>query len=371
MGEESVYEVGLGLLPGIGNYLTRTLISYCGSAKQVWLAPPGKIEKIPGVGPTARNTLKGGKGVLQQAETILAQAQKEEVKLLFYTHKNYPDRLKQIADAPTLLYYKGTADLNQPKIVSIVGTRQCTPYGKEITEQIVKDLTKHQVLILSGLAYGIDVAAHRAATQNNLPTVGVMANGLDTIYPAVHRKVADKMLENGGLLSENTFGIKPDAHFFPARNRIIAGMADVTIIVESAIKGGTLITADIAHSYNKDIMAVPGPINSPFSAGCNYLIKSHKAAVYTELKDLEELLNWDLENSKSAISKTNQHKYTAEDFTPEEFKIIRVLQETKEEQIDTLSWKAQIPINQISSLLLGLEFKGIVKALPGKKFILI
>ncbi|MGV3587360.1 MAG: DNA-processing protein DprA [Adhaeribacter sp.] len=371
MGEELVYEVGIGLLPGIGNYLTRTLISYCGSAKQVWHAPPGKIEKIPGIGPTALNALKQGKNVLKQAEAILAQAQKEEVQVLFYTHKNYPDRLKQIADAPTLLYYKGNCSLNQRKIVSIVGTRKCTSYGKEITEQIVKDLTKHQALILSGLAYGIDIAAHRAATQYNLPTVGVMANGLDTIYPAVHRKISEKMLENGGLLSENTFGTKPDAHFFPARNRIIAGMADVTIIVESAIKGGTLITADIAHSYNKDIMAVPGPINSPVSAGCNYLIKSLKAAVYTELKDLEELLNWDLENGNSPTGKSALHKYQAEDFTAEEFKIIQVLQETKEEQIDTLSWKTQVPINQISSLLLGLEFKGVVKALPGKKFSLI
>ena len=329
--EELVYEVALGLLPGIGNQLTRILISYCGSAKQAWLAPPGKLQKIPGIGQTIIKSFKENAGVLKQAEAIVRQAEKEEVKILFYTHPAYPNRLKQIADAPALLYYKGTDNLNQAKIISIVGTRQCTPYDKEVTEQIVKDLTSYNALIVSGLAYGIDITAHRAAVQNQLPTVGVMANGLDIIYPAVHRKVADKMLENGGLLSENTFGTKPDAPRFPARNRIIAGMADATIIVEAAIKGGTLITADIANSYNKDIMAVPGPIHSPVSEGCNYLIKTHKAAIYTGIKDLEELLNWDQETGSSDQTKNNKNsKYNPEDFTQDEYDIISLLAGTTE-----------------------------------------
>jgi DNA processing protein len=371
MADQLVYEVALGLSPGIGNQLTRILISYCGSAKQAWLTPPGKLERIPGVGATVINNLKNGKKALIEAENIVARAEKEGVQLQFYTHPHYPNRLKQIADAPTLLYYKGNANLNHDKIISIVGTRQCTNYGREVTEQLVKDLGKHNALILSGLAYGIDVAAHRAAVQHNLPTIGVMANGLDTVYPAVHRKLAEKMQEHGGLLSENTFGTKPDAHFFPARNRIIAGMADATIIVEAAIKGGTLITADIANSYNKDVMAVPGPIHSPVSEGCNFLIKALKANIYTGIKDLEELLNWDLSNLNAGSRKSKMAKYVAEDFTADEFKIIKVLQETKEEQIDNISWKAQIPISQIATLLLTLEFKGVVKALPGKKFILI
>jgi len=371
--EQLVYEVALGLLPGIGNQLTRILISYCGSAKQAWNAPPGKLQKIPGIGKTVINSFKENAGILKQAEAIVRQAEKEAVQILFYTHPDYPNRLKQIADAPTLLYYKGSADLNQAKIISMVGTRQCTPYGKEVTEQIVKDLAQFNTLIVSGLAYGIDIAAHRAALQNQLLTIGVMANGLDMVYPAVHRKIADKMVENGGLLSENTFGTKPDAPRFPARNRIIAGMADATIIVEAAIKGGTLITADIANSYNKDVMAVPGPIHSLVSEGCNYLIKSHKAAIYTGIKDLVELLNWDQETNtaKHIGNKAVGNKYNPENFSPEEYTIIRLLEGTKEEIIDNISWKTQIPISQVASLLLTLEFKGVVKSSPGKKFQLI
>jgi DNA processing protein len=367
--ESLLYEVAIDLIPGIGSMLTRQLISYCGSAKQVFATPPGKLLKIPGIGQTHAKNI-ASKSLLSQAEAIVNQADKEKVHLLFYTHPAYPNRLKQIADAPTLLYYKGQADLNQAKIISIVGTRQCTSYGKEMTEQIVQSLVKHNVLVVSGLAYGIDIAAHRAAIGAGLPTVGVMASGIDIIYPAVHRKTAEKMLEAGGLLTESTFGTKPDAPRFPARNRIIAGLADATIVVEAAIKGGALITADIAHSYNKDVMAVPGNINAPVSEGCNYLIKSNKAAMYTSLRDLEELLNWDLENISPTNPKSNfrQKEYNPADFTDAEFRVISVLRETKEEVIDNICWKAQIPISQISSLLLGLEFREVVKALPGKKF---
>jgi DNA processing protein len=366
MSQQLVYEVALGLLPGIGNQLSRQLVSYCGSARQVFHTPPGKLLRIPGIGKSHVRNLPLT-AVLKQAENIIRQAEQQQVKLLFYTHPDYPKRLKQIADAPTLLYYKGTADLNAARIISIVGTRQCTAYGREVTDQLVQDLVKHQALIVSGLAYGIDVAAHRAALQAGLATAGVMANGLDLVYPSLHRKIAGMMLEQGGLLSEYTFGTKPEPPRFPARNRIIAGLADATIIVEAAIKGGALITAEIAHSYNKDVMAVPGPIHAPFSAGCNYLIKSNKAAAYTGIKDLEELLNWDLDLLK-AVKPRPGNFYPPEDFTAEEYQVLLVLLETREEQIDNLSWKSQLPIGQVASLLLALEFKGVVKSLPGKKY---
>lgn len=366
MSQQLVYEVALGLLPGIGNQLSRQLVSYCGSARQVFHTPPGKLLRIPGIGKSHVRNLPLT-AVLKQAENIIRQAEQQQVKLLFYTHPDYPKRLKQIADAPTLLYYKGTADLNAARIISIVGTRQCTAYGREVTDQLVQDLVKHQALIVSGLAYGIDVAAHRAALQAGLATAGVMANGLDLVYPSLHRKIAGMMLEQGGLLSEYTFGTKPEPPRFPARNRIIAGLADATIIVEAAIKGGALITAEIAHSYNKDVMAVPGPIHAPFSAGCNYLIKSNKAAAYTGIKDLEELLNWDLDLLK-AVKPRPGNFYPPEDFTAEEYQLLLVLLETREEQIDNLSWKSQLPIGQVASLLLALEFKGVVKSLPGKKY---
>ena len=365
-----MYEVALGLLPGVGNALTRQLMSYCGSAKAVFMLPKGKLLKIPGIGPTFLQNLNGNQA-LQQAETTLKLAEAQQVQLLFYTHSQYPARLKQLPDAPCLLYYQGNADLNHPKIVSIVGTRQATDYGKRVTEKIVGDLQKYNPVIVSGLAYGIDIFAHRAAVAAGLPTIGVMGSGPDILYPAVHRKTAEKMRENGGLLTENTFGTKPDAPRFPARNRIIAGLGDCTIIVEAALKGGALITADIAHSYNKDVMAVPGNIDAPVSAGCNYLIKANKAAIYTGLADLEELLNWDGALASPSARYTPAPLYNAAEFDPDEWQIIQVLLASQDELMDNIAWKTQIPVSRLASVLLTLEFRGVVKSLPGKKFALV
>ncbi|WP_317173797.1 DNA-processing protein DprA [Adhaeribacter radiodurans] len=365
-----LYEVALGLLPGVGDMLTRQLISYCGSAKAVFTSHKGQLLKIPGIGQTLVQNMNPNQA-LQLAESILKQAEQQQVQLLFYTNPQYPARLKQIADAPCLLYYKGNADLNHAKIVSIVGTRQATDYGKRITEKIVSDLKKHNPVIVSGLAYGIDIFAHRAAVAAGLPTVGVMASGPDIIYPSVHRKTVEKMLESGGILTENTFGTKPDAPRFPARNRIIAGLGDCTIIVEAAIKGGALITADIANSYNKDVMAVPGNLDVKVSEGCNYLIKTNQAAIYTKLSDLEELLNWDEALAPAAVKHSKGLHLNAAEFEPEEWQIIELLHAHKEELMDNISWKVQIPVSRLASVLLGLEFKGVVKSLPGKKFALV
>jgi DNA processing protein len=363
------YEVALGLLPGIGNMTTRTLISYCGSAKAVFHTPKGKLLKIPGIGQTTAALFDTGQKALRQAEETIRQAERQEVQLLFYTHPNYPSRLKTVPDAPCLLYYTGSASLNPAKTVGIVGTRKATDYGRQMTEKIVQDLQKHQPLIVSGLAYGIDIAAHRAAVQAGLPTIGVMATGPDIIYPSLHRKTAEKMLENGGWLTEYGFGVKPDAPRFPARNRIIAALSDCTIIVEAAIKGGALITADLAHGYNKDVMAVPGHLDAAASAGCNHLIQALKAAMYTRVEDLEQLMNWDLAPGKS-LKKPLTSRYDPDEFTEEEYGIIRLLAESKEELIDNISWKTQVPMGRLASLLLELEFRGIVKSLPGKKYIL-
>ncbi|WP_206025918.1 DNA-processing protein DprA [Hymenobacter metallicola] len=366
------HEVALTLFPGIGPQLTRQLMSYGGSAKNVLLLPPGKLRKIPGVGPTTVATLTGGERTtaLKKAEEALRKAEKDGVHLLFYTSKQYPSRLKTIPDAPVLLYYQGTANLNQPKTIGIVGTRKATDYGREQTEKLVLGLVPHRPLVVSGLAYGIDIMAHRAALQEGLETVGVMATGLDVLYPAAHRKTAEKMLTQGGLLTEFAFGTQPDRFNFPARNRIIAGLSDGTVVVEAARKGGALITAEIALSYNKDVLAVPGNLGSVASEGCNDLIKANKAALYGEPADLEQLLNWD-----AALHQTGKFKptptYDPADFTAEEFQLLEVLLASKEEQMDDLSWKAQLPVNKVATLLLGLEFRGVVKALPGKKFVLV
>jgi len=367
-----LHEVALTLFPGIGPQLTRQLMSYGGSAKNVLHLPPGKLRKIPGVGPATVAVLTGADrtAALNQAEAAVRKAEKEGVQLLFYTNKRFPARLKQIADAPALLYYQGTADLNQPKILAIVGTRQATDYGREQTERLVQGLVPHQPLVVSGLAYGIDIAAHRAALQEGLETVGVMATGLDTIYPHAHRKTAEKMLTQGGLLTEFAFGTPPDRFNFPARNRIIAGLADGTVVVEAAKKGGALITADLAQGYDRDVLAIPGPLGSAASEGCHELIKANKAALYSEPQDLEQQLNWD-----AALHFNGKFKgpttYDPLDFTPAESSVLEVLQAAKEEHIDNLAWKTQLPMHQMASLLLNLEFRNVVKALPGKRFALV
>ena len=368
------YELALTLIPGIGPQLTRQLMSYGSSAKNVFMLPPGKLRRIPGVGDATVQVLTGpARGqALTQAEAHLKKAEKEGVELLFYTSKRYPSRLKLIPDAPALLYYQGPADLNAPKTVAIVGTRQATDYGREQTEALVRGLVPHQPLVISGLAYGIDILAHRAALQEGLPTVGVMATGLDVIYPAAHRKTAEKMRETGGLLTEFAFGTGPDRYNFPARNRIIAGLADGTVVVEAAAKGGALITAELALSYDRDVLAVPGNLSSPASAGCNALIKGNRAALYQQPSDLEQLLNWD-----AALHQAGKFQpppaYSPDDFTADEFALLSVLAAapTREAQMDDLAWKAQLPIHAVASLLLALEFRGVVRALPGKKFGLI
>ncbi|MCX2741894.1 DNA-processing protein DprA [Pontibacter anaerobius] len=370
--EQNIYEVAITRMPGVGAQLTRLLVSYCGSPKAVFEAPPGKLLKIPGVGPKLiQNIRENSRSTLVQAEEWVKRADELEVQLLFYTSPKFPNRLKQIPDAPTLLYFRGNADLNQRRIVSMVGTRQITTYGQTVTERIIEDLKPFNVMIVSGLAYGVDVVAHRAALQAGLPTIGVMASGPDIVYPAVHRKYAERMLLQGGLLTENPFGTKPDAPRFPARNRIIAGMSDCTIVVEAAMKSGTLITADIAHSYDKEVMAVPGNINSPVSEGTNHLIKSLKAVAYTSVQDLVELLNWDLEDEAAQKKKASAPAFDPAEFNEDEMKVLQVLQQSREEHMDNLSWKSQVPVSLLASVLLGLEFKGMIKALPGKRFILL
>ncbi len=366
------HELALTLLPGIGPQLTRQLVSYGGAAKAVLMMPPGKLRRIPGVGDATIKILTGPERekALRKAESDLNKAEKEGVEILFYTDKRFPGRLKLIPDAPAILYYQGTADLNAPKTVAIVGTRQSTDYGREQTERIVRGLLPHRPLVVSGLAYGIDILAHRAALQEGLETVGVMATGMDIIYPAVHRKTAEKMREQGGLLTEFAFGTPPDRYNFPARNRIIAGLSDGTVVVEAASKGGALITAELALSYDRDVLAVPGNLGSAASEGCNALIKSNRAALYAEPLDLEQLLNWD-----AALHQSGKFKpvpsYSADDFTSDEFALIVLLAAVKEMQMDELAWKAQLPIHAVAALLLGLEFRNVVRAMPGKKFALI
>jgi DNA processing protein len=366
MDQERLSFLALHNTPGIGDRLLKQVVSYCGSADQVFKTPKGKLLKIPGIGEMTAEAIKKGKS-FEKAEKEIAKAEKSNTEILFYTDKKYPKRLKQIEDAPSLIYWQGNATLNHTKTVAIIGTRQATDYGKEMVEQIVKDLVPHQALIISGLAYGIDIQAHKQAIKNNLQTIGIMGSGMDIIYPSAHKDTAKKMIEQGGLLTENSFGAKPDAHNFPARNRIIAGMSDALIVVEAANKGGALITAEIANTYNKDVFAVPGSIGITYSEGCNKLIRTNKANLYSCIKDLEYIMNWSAENPE--VKKIKPSAIDISEFEPDEQVVIKVLQEKKAAvMIDELTIKTSLSPSLLASLLLTLEFKNVVKSLPGKMF---
>jgi len=363
MDQERLSLLALHFVPGVGDYLVRQLISYTGSAQKVFQLPKGKLLKIPGVGPKTVEAIHNGKP-FDRAEKEIRKAEKEEVKILFYTDKGYPLRLKQIADAPSLIYTKGNLDLDAEKVVAIVGTRQATAYGKERVEELVSSLVPHQALIISGLAYGIDFCAHKAAIACGLPTVAVMGSGMDIIYPASHKETAKKMLHHGGWVTENPFGTKPDAHNFPQRNRIIAGLCDALVVVEAAAKGGALITAEIANSYNRDVFAYPGSVGVTYSEGCNNLIKTNRAHLLTSVKDIEYIMNW----STTAASKKKKATLSLDEFDEPEKKVITQLLTKNPDTMDELSWKTNLPVSQLAAVLLNLEFKGAVKSLPGKQY---
>ncbi len=365
MDEEKIYQVALSMVPGVGDINAKTLISYCRTAGEVFKCAFGKLSAIPGIGRITAEAIKQFRN-FDEAEREVVKCKESGVEILFYTDKRYPKKLKQAPDGPIILYVKGNVDLNQPKVVSVVGTRRSTSYGREFVDRLVAGLSEHQALIVSGLAYGIDIQAHRAALKNGLPTVGIMASGLDIIYPSAHKSTAMEMLENGGLISENRLGVLPEAHLFPARNRIIAGMADAIIVIEAARRGGALITAEIANSYNRDVFAVPGNLDRNYSVGCNNLIKNHKAHLLTGIQDLEYIMNWEKGNKNATVS-IRDIDWDA--LNNEEAGIVRVLlDQQKALLMDELSWRTQIPVNKLAVNLLNLELQGIVKSLQGNKY---
>ncbi|NBW34887.1 MAG: DNA-protecting protein DprA [Cytophagia bacterium] len=355
--------LALHFIPGIGDYLLRQLVSYCGSAERVFKTPKGKLLKIPGVGEVTANAILAHQ-TFDMAEKEILRAEKLNVELIFYLDKNYPSRLKQLQDAPTLLYCKGAIDFENPKSIAIVGTRKATAYGRECVEQLIAELVPHQALIVSGLAYGIDIQAHKQAIKQGLQTLAIMGSGIDVIYPATHKDAAHQMQKNGGLVTENRIGAKPDAHNFPLRNRIIAGLCDALIVVEAAEKGGALITAEIANSYNKDVFAFPGNVGETHSEGCNTLIKNNKAHLITSVKDIEYIMNWEV--ATTPLKK--KEVFSLDGFEPDEQVILQLLLEKSPSTIDELSWKSNISVSQLASILLTLEFKGVLQSLPGKLY---
>jgi DNA processing protein len=361
---EKIAQLTLQLTEGIGSVLMRQLISYLGSAQAVLQSNKAKLCKVPGISTKlANNILDGNNKAL--AETQLKILETQAIHLLSISDPEYPQRLKNNYDAPCLLFFKGKANLNQHKTIGIVGTRNASEYGKAITEKIVHGLESQNVLIISGLAYGIDIAAHKACLKYNVPTIAAMAGGVDWIYPSIHKKQADLMYQNGGLISEQPMGSQPAQGGFPARNRIIAGMSDAVIVVEAAAKGGALITAEYANNYHREVFAVPGNIGNPHSEGCNLLIRSNKAQIFTSTEDLVESMNWDISASNTVPT---QQSIDMTQFTNDEAQVIALLRQTGSLQIDELAWKSQLTMNKLASILLHLEFQGIVKSMAGKRY---
>ncbi len=358
------YKIGLTLLPKVGSKLGKELVSYCGGAEAVFKEKQHALLKIPGIGTeTAKAIL--GQQVLGRADKEVQFLERNQIKPLFYLDKDYPARLKHCQDAPLMLYYKGRANLNAAKIIAIVGTRHATQYGKAQCEQLIRDLTaENDLVIVSGLAYGVDSCAHRVAVENDLPTVGVMGRGLDGIYPDANRSLALSMLEKGGWLSEFISGTKPDRENFPQRNRVIAGLSDAVVVVESGRKGGAVITADIANSYNRDVFAFPGRVGDAYSEGCNNLIKTNKAALIESSKDLYYIMGWD--EAKQPVQRN-----LFVDLSPTEELIVEVLRKQGPVVIDDLILSTHLKSSDLTPLLLNLEFQGVLKCLPGKVYALI
>jgi DNA processing protein len=303
--------------------------------------------------------------VLERAEKEIEYIDRNRIKAMFYLDKDYPERLRNCEDAPVILFVKGEINLNNHKVVSIVGTRNATAYGREKCTQLVADLAerKHNPLIISGLAYGIDICAHKASLKNGLKTAAVLGHGLTFLYPAVHRAISREIEEHGALISDFVSDQKPEPGNFIRRNRIIAGLADATIVVESGERGGALVTADIANSYNRDVFAFPGRTNDKYSVGCNKLIKTNKAALIENVKDLEYIMGWQMQETKRSAQ-----KQLFVQLNPEEEIIVNNLQENGDQSIDQLCINCEMPVSRVSALLLNLEFSGVVHCLPGKMY---
>jgi len=356
------YVLALQKVEGIGDINAKKLLAHCGSAEEIFKSKLSKLSGIDGVGSVMLKKLRD-KSIFEKAEKELRFIEENAINSVFFQDENYPERLKHCIDGPILVFTSGNIDLRNRKIISIVGTRQITSYGAEFCRNLISDLAPLNPIIVSGFAYGVDIVAHQAAMEHNLQTIGVVAHGLNQIYPKVHKKYVSKMENNGGFITEFWSSSNPEKENFIKRNRIVAGISEATIVIESADKGGSLITANIANDYNRDVFAVPGRTSDKFSQGCNNLIKTQKANLLTSAADLIYILNWDLEKKSKPIQK--QLFISLND---DEQKIYDFLQKNGKELLDIIALQCDFPIFKISGTLLNMELKGVIRPLPGKLF---
>lgn len=361
------YQIGITLIKGIGNNLAKNLIAYLGSEEAVFCEKQKNLAKIPGIGEVLSQEIVNQK-VLARADEEIEFILKNKIQPYYFTDRDYPFRLKECSDSPIMIYCKGNCNLNNGKFIAVVGTRSATEIGKENCNKMISDLSALQpnAVIVSGMAYGVDICAHKAALDHGMSTIGVIGHGLDRIYPAVHRSTAVKMLENGMLLTEYLSQTNPDRQNFVQRNRIIAGLCDAIVVVESAFRGGALITAEIANDYNRDVFAFPGRVSDEWSAGCNALIRNNKASLIESVEDIVKFMNWENQNNTKP---TNIQTAIFVDLSEEEQAIVSVLRQLPDGlQMNELAIKLDKSVSKISSLLLEMEFKGIVRCLPGNLY---
>ena len=363
--QELINRIALTLIPGVGNVLTKKLIAYCGSVEAVFGEKQDLLHRIPGIGSAVAGSIHN-KETLDRAEKEVRFIQRYSIQALFYLDDNYPERLKQCEDNPAMIYYKGTVDLNHIRPIAVVGTRRITEYGKIQCKKIIDGIAPFDPLVVSGLAYGVDTCAHKHSLENGLSTIGVLGHGLDRIYPYQNKQIAEKMVTQGGLVTEFLSETKPDAVNFPRRNRIIAGLCDAVVVIEAGLKGGALITADIANSYNRDVFALPGRVTDTFSEGCHFLIKTNRAALIENAADLVFAMGWEVPQN----GKVPQLKLF-DDLSVDEEKMVGILKDKGDTSIDILVNDSKMASGHVASVLLNLEFKGVIKLLPGKVYRLI
>lgn len=363
MYNDLLYQIALTLVPHIGDVHAKALVNIYGDAQSIFKAKKKELDCIEGIGTVRAKSIKDFTN-FSNAEAEIKFIEKYKISPLFLTDENYPKRLLNCYDSPSLLYYRGHANLNHSKIISIVGTRNNSDYGKLVCEKFIEDLQSENVLIVSGLAFGIDTIAHKAALKNNLQTIAVLAHGLDRIYPQQNKTLARHITEQGGLLTEFISNTNPDKQNFPKRNRIVAGLCDAVIVIESGKKGGSLITAELGNGYNKDVFAIPGRANDAKSEGCNYLIKNNKAALIDSADDFMDMMSWK-QMPKTTVKK--QRELFIE-LLPDEKIVVDILQQVESIQIDELYFKSGLSSSAVATALLMLEMQNVVLSLPGKVY---
>jgi len=363
MTEQELFSIlALQKVEKVGDVVAKKLLNHFENAIEIFKAKASVLNSIDGIGSTIVQNLKD-KSVFEKAEAELKFVQDNDIDVHFYKENSYPDKLKHCFDAPILLFSAGNINLKQPKIISIVGTRQVTSHGAEFCRNLIAEIAPLNPIIVSGFAYGVDIVAHQAAMENDLQTVGVLAHGLNQIYPSSHKKYCKKIEEKGGFMTEFWSSSNPDKENFVKRNRIVAGMTEATIVIESAERGGSLITAMLANDYNRDVFAVPGRTTDKFSLGCNNLIKTQKANLLTSAADLIYMLNWDIKESSKSVQ-----KQLFVDLQPDEQIVYDYLLQKGKELMDTIALDCGFPIYVLSGMLLNMELKGVIRPLPGKLF---